>query len=54
MAYVDGVPVDALINEQVRDVKMEVEKDKVCQDQQTVHGKDVDLNGTVILEVLLQ
>ncbi|OIT31774.1 hypothetical protein A4A49_24246 [Nicotiana attenuata] len=47
LAYVDGVPVYALRNEQVGDVDMEVEKDTVCQDQQKAHGKASDLNGTV-------
>ncbi|OIT21306.1 hypothetical protein A4A49_37543 [Nicotiana attenuata] len=43
----DGVPVYALMKEQVGNVPKNVVKDTVCQNQQTDNGKGSDLNGTV-------
>ncbi|OIT38514.1 hypothetical protein A4A49_05993 [Nicotiana attenuata] len=47
LAFVDGVPVYALEKGLDEGVPIEFRKDTVCQYQQTVHGKDVDLNGTI-------
>lgn len=48
MVYVDGAPIYALDNKLDGDVNMQARDDTVCQDQQTVHGKSGDFNGTVI------
>ncbi|OIT08020.1 hypothetical protein A4A49_03627 [Nicotiana attenuata] len=47
LAFIDGVPVYALDKGLDEGVPIEVRKEPVGQDQQTVHGKEVDPNGTV-------
>ncbi|OIT05236.1 hypothetical protein A4A49_01709 [Nicotiana attenuata] len=47
LAFVDGVPVYSLEKGLDGNVPTEVRKESVCQEQQTVHGKEVDPNGTV-------
>lgn len=43
LAHVDGVPVYELMKEQVGKDHMDVVKDTMSKNQQTTHGKGVDL-----------